>query len=55
MAAGKRKDGESFKEYRARLRDEQKEIKRSRAGVLIWSYIDGTYNCSKHGPIGSGK
>ncbi|NNL43295.1 MAG: hypothetical protein HKO79_12470 [Desulfobacterales bacterium] len=35
MASGKRLPGESFEDYRARLKDEQKELKRVQHGKLI--------------------
>mgnify|MGYP003505581572 CR=1 FL=1 len=53
MAAGQRKDGESFKEYRERLSDQQKQVKDMQAGVLLWQPKQGTYKKAKHGQIGS--
>ena len=53
MAAGKRKENESFKDYRARLVDQQKGANINKAGELLWHPSRGTYTKAKHGQIGS--
>lgn len=52
MATGKRKHGESFKKYRARLEDEAFAEKAKLNGRLLWnSGHQGTYVRAKHGEL----
>jgi hypothetical protein len=54
MAAGKRKESESFAAYRERLTEQAKSIRIDSKGVFIWNAISqGTYIKTKHGPIGT--
>jgi hypothetical protein len=54
MASGQRKHGESFKAYRARLKNEEYGTKHKMRGRLIWnSAKKGTYIRKIHGPLGS--
>lgn len=53
----KRREDETFEQYRARLRIEQGVAKdrRQSGGRMLWnSSVDGTYERRKHGPLGGG-
>lgn len=55
MATAKRKDGESFDDYRLRLKNQSLFDKVQLMGKIIWeSTLRGTYIKVKHGPIGGG-
>jgi len=44
MAAGKRIEGESFKDYRDRLKNEEKQLRKGSRGRMFWpSSQQGTY------------
>jgi len=50
MASGKRRDGESFEDYKKRLHKEEKEWRRRKKyGFLFWHGSQGTYRI----PVGA--
>lgn len=52
MNPNKRRDGESFKQYRKRLKSEQAVAKHASKGRILWySSADGTYVREKHGEL----
>jgi hypothetical protein len=52
IKGNKRLEGESFDNYKARLKDEQNILKTYKRGVMIWnSKVQGTYVRKIHGKL----